>query len=436
MAGFAALGAAACRRQEQPGTRTDAGGYGPLVPAGDILALPEGFTYTVLGAEGAPMSDGHPTPRAHDGMAAFPLPNGNIRLVRNHELTTPPSVATPIGGPERAYDPRGPGGTTSLEVDPWTRELIRDFVSLSGTIVNCAGGPTPWGSWLSCEESASGISFGWERPHGYVFEVPVAAEWVVEPVPLNAMGRFVHEAVAVDPSTGILYLTEDTRNTSGFYRFLPEDPYRPGHVPDLAAGGRLQMLAVRGRPQYDTTRGQTAGAALGVEWVDIRDPDPPDVESNPHAVFEQGLDAGGARFDRLEGCIYGDGALYFDATEAGDAGLGQIWRYRPQENDLVLIFESRNPAVLKSPDNICMTPRGGLLVCEDPVRDPFVRGLTPDGRVFDFAQNLMNDREFAGVTFSPDGQTLFLNIQGDTSGPPRHRSVTLAIWGPWDRGVL
>lgn len=436
MAGFVALGSAACRRPPSDGAEGDAGGYGPLAPAGDILALPRGFTYVELGAEGAPMSDGHPTPRAHDGMAAFPLPDGRVRLIRNHEVTTLPSVATPIGGPDGAYDLRGGGGTTSLEVDPRTRELLRDFVSLNGTIVNCAGGPTPWGSWLSCEETVGGTLAGWARPHGYVFEVPVRAEGPVYPVPLRAMGRFVHEAVAVDPATGIIYLTEDFRNASGFYRFRPEDPWRPGHVPDLAAGGRLEMLAVRERPAYDTTSGQTAGVPLAVDWVPIPDPDPPDAEHRPAAVFEQGLEGGGARFDRLEGCFYGDGAIYFDATEGGDAELGQIWRYRPDREELVLLFESRNPAVLKRPDNLCVTPRGGLLVCEDPVRDPFLRGLTGDGRVFDFAKNLMNDREFAGATFSPDGRTLFVNIQGDRRGPVGQRSVTLAIWGPWERGAL
>ena len=127
--------------------------YGPLAPAGPELALPAGFEYAVIGVEGTPMADGRPTPRAHDGMGAFPLPNGNIRLVRNHEDRDRATVATPKGDPTLAYDPSGGGSATSLEIGrmcayPGTItgvEVVRDFVSLSGTIVNCNGAPTPWG---------------------------------------------------------------------------------------------------------------------------------------------------------------------------------------------------------------------------------------------------------------------------------------------------
>lgn len=263
------------------------------------------------------MFDGSPMPKAHDGMAAFELPNGNVRLIRNHEDRDNAANATVKGDASAAYDSRAGGGTTSLEVEPGgERELFRDFQSLNGTIVNCAGGPTPWGNWISWEETTEGETQGWEQNHGYNFEVPVDAEGAVRGEPLKAMGRFVHEAVAADPRSGIVYETED-RGTAGFYRFIPE---RNG---DLTSG-RLQMLAIKGRPNYNTTSGQRVGKPLPVEWVDIAEPDPAEAETNTLAVFMQGSEGGGALFSRLEGCWYGDGSIFFHATDGGDVELGQV----------------------------------------------------------------------------------------------------------------
>lgn len=405
------------------------GGYGPLSPAGD-LALPEGFRYHRFGEAGSLMSSGHPTPLAHDGMAAFPLPNGNVRLVRNHEMAGR-GTSQPVL-PE-TYDPAAGGGTTSLEVDPVTRELVADFTSLDGTVRNCAGGPTPWGSWLTCEETTLGVGAGLERPHGYVFEVPASATGPVEPVPLRAMGRFVHEAVAVDPRSGFVYETED-QNPGGFYRFVPDEPYggpdRPG---DLTRGGRLEMLAVDGARRADLASGQEVGRVLPVRWVPIDDPDPRNVEADPAAVWSQGRELGGAAFSRCEGCWYGDGAVYFSCTDGGDADEGQIWEYRPGSNasggTLRLLFESPGADVLHNPDNVCVSPRGGIVLCEDGGPRQFVRGLTPDGRIFDFAENLVSTSEIAGATFSPDGRTLFFNLQNQPG-------ATYAVWGPWEDGSL
>ncbi|MDD5320152.1 MAG: DUF839 domain-containing protein [Methylococcales bacterium] len=129
------------------------------------------------------------------------------------------------------YDERTAGGTTTLVINPKTLEVIKDFVSLSGTLINCAGGRTPWGSWISCEETTLGQTIrsnkignptgGYPKPHGYCFEVFASANASVKPVPLKAMGRFKHEAIAVDQNTDIIYLTEDAE-TAGFYRFLPK----------------------------------------------------------------------------------------------------------------------------------------------------------------------------------------------------------------------
>ncbi|MCC6771192.1 MAG: DUF839 domain-containing protein [Gemmatimonadaceae bacterium] len=412
------------------------GGYGALVEAGPELALPQGFTYTVVSRSGQAMSDGILTPGAFDGMAAFALANGNVRLIRNHENRDLPFTARLKGAPETAYDTRAGACVSSLELqlaDDGTPRLVRDFISLNGTSINCAGGPTPWGSWLTCEETTHGKQMGWEQEHGYIFEIPATAERAVQAVPLKAMGRFVHEAVAVDPETGIVYETED-RQICGFYRFLPNERGV------LQAGGTLQMLAITGRENYDTADGQVVGEALPVHWVEIANPDPGALWGEDNNVYAQGFTLGGARFSRLEGCWYGDRSIYFHATNGGDARLGQVWRYRPGSTasdggTLTLVFESPSADVLNAPDNIAVSPRGGIVICEDNTT-PFVRGLTRDGAIFDVAKNIANPTEFAGACFSPDGRILFVNIMGSTVDAGPDEGMTLAIRGPWEKGAL
>ena len=415
-------------------------GYGRLGPARDgttglsLLHVPEGFRYLSFSWRGDRLEDGRVTPGAHDGMAAFAGPDGRIRLIRNHELDD--DLGAFGRGP--AYDPRAGGGTTTLEFDPAGGAFVRAWASLCGTSRNCAGGPTPWASWLTCEETLvePRPANAFQRRHGYVFEVPAVGAATAQP--LTALGRFVHEAVAVDPEHGVVYLTED-HGTAGFYRFVPKTTGR------LADGGTLAMLAIDARPRFDTRIGQRAGVTMPVHWVPIRDPDRPHRVANlgdSQGVSSQGFDQGAAIFGRLEGAWYGGGFVYFDATSSGDAGSGQIWEYSPARDELRLVFESPGPAVLNKPDNLTVSPRGGIAICEDGSGQPQrIHGLTRDGTLFPFVRNNVvlrgerhgyrgdfRDREFTGVTFSPDGRWMFFNIQSP--------GITFALTGPWEQGML
>ena len=445
VAGFAALNGIACSpgaagdgsEEVRPVANQGDGGYGGLRNAGPELQLPAGFSYRMFGMEGSATSDGYVTPSRHDGMAAFPGPDGLIRLIRNHEVENNPAPTAAMGDISQAYDPGAGGGTITLDVHPETRELVRDFVSLNGTWRNCAGGPTPWGSWLSCEEAFFGQESGFGQAHGYVFEVPADREGCERSEPLKGLGRFVHEAIAVDPRSGIVYETEDLFQ-AGFYRFVPDDPYRAGHKGDLRAGGRLQMMAIEGLPRYDARKQQRIGRVLPVVWVDIDDPDPQGGPEDRSVVFDQGAEKGGARFSRLEGCFYADGNVYVVATDGGDEEFGHIWQYTPTGPDrgtLVLIFESPGQRVLNRPDNICVSPKGSLIICEDGHGGQMhIRGLTPDGKIFDLAKNRTRHHEMAGCTFSPDGRTLFFNLLGNVDD--RRPGMTFAMWGPWDNGAV
>jgi len=422
-------------------------GYGKFAPAvtkntGEtLLALPPGFAYKVFGKVGSEMTDKNKTPPAHDGMATFQMKN-EIRIIRNHEVANrTPNLQSVIGA--NPYDEAAGGGTTTLVINPKTNEIIRDFVSLSGTLVNCAGGATPWGSWISCEETTRGQTKftdtigrevgGFSKPHGYCFEVFASANSAVTPVPLKAMGRFIHEAVAVDKKSGVVYLTEDI-GSAGFYRFLPKRNKR------LAEGGTLQILKIKNRDNYDTRAGQKPNVKLAANWVTIDNPDPLEADTDSLAVFKQGAAKGAASFSRLEGAFTDEkGRIYFVSTSGGDNKGGQIWVYEPSgrdEGNLMMVFESPAREILDMPDNICLHPKSkNIFICEDSdyvgtdgTRDNFMRVLTPSGKIADFAKNIVPNfpgSEFAGSTFSRDGKTLFVNVQ--TAG------LTFAIWGDWSR---
>ena len=443
------------------GGRPEARGapYGALRRTADaegnvVLALPPSFQYVTFSKTGEAYAPGVSVARSHDGMACFARPGGIVRLIRNHEVRNDAGDFTlGVDVPTQLrYDARAMAGCMTLDFDARSKRLVRQFASLGGTMVNCSGGWSHRNSgWITCEETLVGPSEGFSKPHGYCFHVPASADSTVPAVPLTALGRFAREAAVADEN-GVVYQTEDAGNASGFYRFTPDNP---GEL----RSGKLQMLAVRGREGANLYQGQHVGARLPVTWVDIANPDP-DLDLGDATCFAQGRARGGAAFNRLEGLFRGeDGrSMYFLSTSGGDrpganaGGYGQLWQYAPstarqKSDELVLVFESSSGHVLESPDNLCLTPRGAILFCEDDALGDGdthelgagitevnrLVGLDGAGEPFTFAVNVLNASELAGACFSPDGEILFVNVYGDrTPGS----GMTCAIWGPWARGPL
>lgn len=501
--------------------------YGALTPVNDLstglplLQLPAGFSYKSFGWTGDPMNDGSPTPSHHDGMAVVAtrrVGRGTEHvLVRNHERSLDASAAasirasanyatspvngiitvmygsTPIrlgwgaAGLQAVTNPAAPnpppfvgypgGGTTNL--------LFRDggwagsSTSLGGTLGNCAGGATPWGSWLSCEETVFDFSAIGGARHGYVFEAAAdPAQSIASPI--IGMGRFVHEAVAIDPATGAVYQTEDNRNLSALYRYLPGD--KSARIGSLHRGGLLQAARVKAIARQAVPASLSATNDLSLlnpeigdeyllEWVDISAPDasPIVVVGQPGGV-SLGLMAGPSAEARGKGCIrmsrgegisHAGGKMFIVDTAAGvdgngrpGQGEGAVWELTLATMRLRALFVSGNQTAANNPDNVTVSPRGGVVLCEDGGGSTDVYGtgarllgMNHAGEAYIFAKNNSvlsagelsaagksvaagdyRGSEFCGACFDPTGRVMFVNIQ--TPG------ITLAITGPWATGNL
>ncbi|MCB9186769.1 MAG: DUF839 domain-containing protein [Flavobacteriales bacterium] len=412
--------------------------YGALVsdPAG-ILDLPEGFSYKIISRQGDAMDDGLVVPGKQDGMATFPSEDGKVIIVRNHEIV-PTDKDLGAFGPDNANlgaipkedlyefgkgEFPGLGGTTTLVFNEETQEVEKQFLSLAGTYRNCAGGPMPWGSWLTCEEDvtkAGEYEGNVEKEHGFVFEVPATTEVMrAAPKPIKEMGRFNHEAVAYDPEAGMLYMTED-RHDGLLYRFIPNKKN------DLHSGGKLQALAIKGEPKMDTRNWPETvgpdiltGIPLKLEWIDLDN-----VEAPEDDLRIRGHEAGAAVFARGEGMWYDEGVIYFACTSGGDLRKGQVFKLTPAADGgvLELFIEPNNVDIMKYCDNLTVAPWGDVMICEDD-EDAYLRGVTPDGKIFTFGHSVQKVGEFTGICFSPTGKTMFVNLQ--------HEGLTFAITGPW-----
>lgn len=473
--------------------------YGPVAPVNDLetglplLQLPTGFTYRTISWRGDLMSDGQRVSPGHDGMAVVRVLNGRAPehiLIRNHEISTG-TAQTVVGNPGGVYNPsstRG-GGCSMLRVR--NGKLVEHRQAIAGTAQNCAGGLSLWGTWLTCEETNINASAS-TLAHGYVFDVnPDPSKTVAQPI--VGMGRFAHEANASDPVTGYVYLTEDARPVSGFYRYKPNSQIRA--YGELAKGGTLQMAKVVGvdkanllalrRDDIPSDIGHV-GESLQIEWVDINNPDASassyveDGANNPRpsssqsaaGPFVEGRAKGALRMSRGEGIWWDarsnsfylvDTAFGYGGTTAGN-GLGCVWAYTPSRTNpdigtLTLVYASSTSVVGNNPDNITVSPSGGVLYCEDggTRTDQFgtgmrMMGLTAQGEVYIFAKNNIQlssaqlsamgrtghpfypgagdyrNSEFAGACFDPTGRVLYVNTQAP--------GITFAISGPWARGNL
>ncbi len=403
-----------------------------------LLRLPEGFRYRSFGWTGDRLTDGSKTPGKHDGMAIISEDESRLVLCRNHELDgSGPSMLDA----QHSFDRDAPAGCINLVVDRESLDVIESFVSLSGTSRNCAGGTTPWNTWLTCEEvvadpgdTIDNFVYNCQHEHGWIFEV--AASGISVPIPLTAMGRFSHEAVVFDHQRGQVYLTED-QPTAGFYRFTPKTAGK------LLDGGKLEMLAIEGIRDLSQGLPPQFQNGVKVSWVSIDDPERGHTPGRHDGlgVYSQGISQGAATFSRLEGACLAHDKIYFCATNGGRAACGQIWEYDPSTEMLRVAYESPHADVLDFPDNLTVSHQGFLLICEDNDRGAQnLNLLDRSGNLHLFAQNnvILNgerngwkgdyrSEEWAGPIFSADGKTLFINIQ--TPG------ITFAIEGPWDELV-
>lgn len=381
-----------------------------------LFDLPNGFSYKVVISSGDLMSDGLNYGKRPDGMAAFELNDGSTALVVNHETKSKDkslNINTAYDGVNgRAYS----GGTSTLVLESDGRTLKRSNRSLSGTIDNCAGGTTPWNTWISCEET-------YRENHGYAFEVDPESKSLDGYKRLTHMGRFQREAITVDLNDpeGCVYQTED--DYSGlFYKFIPSTKGQ------LSGPGKLFALKIPGIKNTSNKNGSiSVGDSFPVEWVRIQDPSAKSVKTKT-----QGQNEGASIFNGGEGIIFTNDKdstsnIFFTCKRGGQAGLGQIWKYSPSKSKISLFYESDNTNNLWEGDNINITPWGDLIICEDNDSNACkLIGCTPNGTLYPLGRVAGNSSsEIAGICFSPDGKNMYLNIQDE--------GKTIAISGDWNK---
>jgi secreted PhoX family phosphatase len=460
--------------------------YGALAPVNDLttglplIQLPAGFSYKSYGWRGDVMSDGLLTPSAHDGMGVVVSRkigrSTEIVLVRNHEQGNSSNANNIIGASNASVAKYDTGNTSSgitgFQTGGNTNLVWRDgnwvssYATFGGTYRPCAGGATTWGSWLANEEVRSNAVSSTGKKHGYIFEIPADTSVnAASTLPIVGMGRMAHEASAIDPQTGYWYLTEDQGNANTLYRFLPNSL---GGLNSMHAGGLLQALKVQGVTNADM-RNPTLCQEYIVEWVNVPNPDL-DGANLPNGTAASGpyLQAyanGAAFFGATEGCWVANGIVYFTDKQVTSSPnrAGRIWALHLASNTLKAILVSNDITVGNSPDNLCVSPRGGVLFNEDgsgsglnaagqsiQVSAQRLMALREDGTTYPFAAHNYNftsaqliaagktqpglptgnqrNTEWAGSCFSPDGRVLFVNLY--TPG------ITLAIVGPWGIGTL
>ena len=343
------------------------GPYGALGAADARgIMLPAGFTSRVVAVSGQTVTGTSYTWHgAPDGGAAFSAPGGGWIYVSNSEI-----------------DKHG-GGVSALSFDS-SGAITGASRVLSNTTRNCAGGPTPWGTWLSCEETKRG--FVWEvDPHG-----------VTLPQKRAVLGRFRHEAAAVDAGRKIVYLTEDEPD-GNFYRFRYQKPAK-------LTKGVLEVA--------------TVGAGGHVTWTVV--PDPKGV-----TVMTRYQVAGTTVFDGSEGAWFGDGVVHFTTK-----GTNQVWAYDGATETISVVYDVNttcNP-VLRGVDNVTGSPSGDIYVAEDG-GDMQVVLLGDDGSVSPFLQVLGQPKsELTGLAFTPAGDRLYFSSQ---RGGPNTTGITYEVAGPF-----
>ncbi len=464
--GLAVAGAVPSLAQADPGRSPKPGGSGrlPFPPLVDdpngILALPAGFSYTVVTRTGVTRLDRGQgvTPSDHDGMAVFDAGRGRYTLIQNHENDPGAEFGVPhVKG--TVYDPGAvaAGGCTVITTDRAGRNL-GELVAISGTVSNCAGGPTPWGTWLTCEETEDRAGATWEedgrtgvfqKDHGYVFEV--WADGTADPRPIRCLGRYSHEALAIDKDRTHIYLSEDASKPNGlFYRWTAPRGVKVGPrvltrlAADAGVLAAMQIIMDDGSVLPDVAYLTSAqlGRPFPVRWIEVPDRD---ARTTPvRQQFADGTVTRGRKFEGVWGTddgvyvvnsyAWADGELPADATPHD--GMVWFYHYRAQTIQLVTYFphqatsEDAKPAkypdlTFDGPDNVTVTPWGSLVLAEDGAGASHVLGAFPGGPTYAIARNQLNDSEFCGPTFTADGKVLFVNMQDP--------GLTLAITGPWQK---